>query len=827
MLITLFILAVIVLPFAIPLIIISLSNSKEEQPTPYRTAYPVNNYYNRNMPQYLNQPYSNAITQPQFPVMPQGSTGANITPPPVPVRPVPPKKNKPDMTVSNILFLMGTAFIVLSGLAFGVAGWVHTTHIGRVAIIAAASAVFLILSVVINKALRLSGTSVSFYILSTGLAATSFLTAGYYKLMGEWFSFSGDGVFALIATSCLIASIMLYAGNAVFQKLPLICTALSTTALTVLFGIVQVCDDIEIAAPVFIAAQALIIAALYVFKAAEGKKYELPIKIVGICAAALYGGIALIYVLASFFDPTISSITIITVIIAQLMYYGISKKINGLIYAESIVFSFLALIIGIYTANTASDKTATLTFSGIMIASYLIHRFVPALRSTFTESSTLSVSAFGALMCLTSMTRDSFMPEIIMVMINSALIGTYVFDKSKAKQIAAGVTAPFIPFLASIRLGDMISGNFSTGSNAYTICMSVFSMILIISAAIMNFMPRIAPVFNAKYPRKTNAALYTDLSFAGFILMFLSCAKELTYIPAAICLIHFAMSNKLRNNITAVFSSISFVIAIRTILRNSNIQSSTVNLIVMMCILILYMGISRFVYHNATICCTHEKLVIDPMLAAGWLPIALMLGTTRTACFFTLLGSAIYCGCFIKKNTSQTTASILLSTSTLLTAAALIARPFFLPESREVSSKITIAIIALTGLACRYIWREFKEASKYSSNTIFIMSFIALLFDAMIFDTALNTIFVMGIMILVLIISIAVRSKTWFIASAASLFTITVYATREYLMALHWWIYLFIAGIILIGIASINEYCKKNNETLKTSVAKKFSGWSW
>ena len=46
-------------------------------------------------------------------------------------------------------------------------------------------------------------------------------------------------------------------------------------------------------------------------------------------------------------------------------------------------------------------------------------------------------------------------------------------------------------------------------------------------------------------------------------------------------------------------------------------------------------------------------------------------------------------------------------------------------------------------------------------------------------------------------------------------------------MALNWWIYLFIAGVILIGLAAGNEYCKKNNETIKTSVIKKFSGWSW
>ena len=99
--------------------------------------------------------------------------------------------------------------------------------------------------------------------------------------------------------------------------------------------------------------------------------------------------------------------------------------------------------------------------------------------------------------------------------------------------------------------------------------------------------------------------------------------------------------------------------------------------------------------------------------------------------------------------------------------------------------------------------------------------------DALYFDTAVNTIFVMSVMLFVLIVSIMARSKTWFIASAASLFTITVYATREYLMALNWWIYLFLAGVTLIALAAGNEYCKKNNQTIKSSVAKRFSGWTW
>jgi hypothetical protein len=191
------------------------------------------------------------------------------------------------------------------------------------------------------------------------------------------------------------------------------------------------------------------------------------------------------------------------------------------------------------------------------------------------------------------------------------------------------------------------------------------------------------------------------------------------------------------------------------------------------------------------------------------------------------MAAAIYTACFIKKNTAPVTASILLTVTTALTAIALITRPFLIPSSAEISSKITIAIVALTGAACRFIWRKNTEAARYSSNAIFILSFIALLIDAIRFDNGANTIIVMTVMLLVLIVSIMARSKTWFITSASCLLIVTLYATREYLMALNWWIYLFFAGMILIALAAVNEYCKKNNETLRSSVVKRFSSWTW
>jgi hypothetical protein len=248
---------------------------------------------------------------------------------------------------------------------------------------------------------------------------------------------------------------------------------------------------------------------------------------------------------------------------------------------------------------------------------------------------------------------------------------------------------------------------------------------------------------------------------------------------------------------------------------------------IMSIVVILFTVISRVFYKESIFTSNNGKTKLDSLLVTSWLAILPMFGSTRTDAFFSLMAIAVFITGFIKKDTPYEKASVILTISTILAALAFITRPFLVPECAEVSNKITIGIFALTGFICQIIWRRYDQTAKSCANVIYILSFVSLLIDAIYFDTAANTIFVMIVMTIALIISIMARSKTWFVTSATSLFVITIFATKEYLTALNWWVYLFFTGIILIGLAVFNEYCKKNNETLKSAVAKKFSDWNW
>ena len=740
-----------------------------------------------------------------------------------------PKFRKHDMTVSNVLFLIGTVFVVLSGIAFGVASWVHTSNIGRVAIIAAAAIISLCLSAVVKKFIKLSGTSIAFYILGTGFVSTAILTSGYYRLMGNWLSFDGDGCSALLAFACATAAVMLFIGYFVFRKLPILYTAFSFSALTLLFTAIQIGDTYEYISFILIILEAIIMA--FALGVGKEKKSDLitAFKTVGTVTASSFGLISSMYVLSVLQRPTMFSYIIVTLIIIQLLYYGIKYRVRALFISEAAITSLLVIMASITVSNEEGKRYGFIVFAALMLLIYVIHRFVPVLKCIQNEILTLSFMILGAVICAVNMTAYAFIPELIIVVAVDFIITGYVFHKNETVQLVAGVSAPLLPLLITYYLINVFKDILDMDYKGVSaICWSSLALLFTVAAVTMMYISKKSEGLFSKLNKKTDAGIYSYLSFAGTLLIFAAMFDRYAAIPCAVCLIHFAVSNKLYNNITAIGSALAVSVTLFNFLYENDSVSRYIGLFVLVALFIFYMTISKFIYSKSLIEKKETRIIIDPMLFVGWL-IIIFIGAfqTRYTQFSILIALAVYCICFIKKNTSYTVASSLLSASAVLTASAIITRPFLIPESKEISSKITLAVAVLVGVACRFIWRKYADAAKISSQGIFISCFVALLIDDIVFDNAANTIAVMSIMISVLFVSIIIRSKTWFIISSSSLFIITVYTTRDYLMALNWWIYLFIAGIILIFLAAVNEYCKKNNETLKSSVAKRFSGWTW
>lgn len=77
----------------------------------------------------------------------------------------------------------------------------------------------------------------------------------------------------------------------------------------------------------------------------------------------------------------------------------------------------------------------------------------------------------------------------------------------------------------------------------------------------------------------------------------------------------------------------------------------------------------------------------------------------------------------------------------------------------------------------------------------------------------------------IFVASFFVRQKKWFLLGGVSLICIAFYMLMK--TGMQWWLYLLIAGMILIGVASANEMLKKRGESLKDKAGRFWEDWEW
>lgn len=134
-----------------------------------------------------------------------------------------------------------------------------------------------------------------------------------------------------------------------------------------------------------------------------------------------------------------------------------------------------------------------------------------------------------------------------------------------------------------------------------------------------------------------------------------------------------------------------------------------------------------------------------------------------------------------------------------------------------------IAMIGFFVLIDRLVWKN-----ETSRTLVFTSSWISLLIAgvAAIFSGDIIDSLIIGIAsFLMLVISFLFKLKRWFITASVAMILIVFYMTREFWAKIYWWIYLLLAGLILIGLAAANEKSKKNGEKLSNKVNRMFRDW--
>ena len=669
---------------------------------------------------------------------------------------------------TEIMLIIGTLFIVLSGIAFGCAEWVKTTPAGRVIIMITAVIMTSVTGEIFRRIIRLYRTAFTFGIISVILSAVTVMTAGFYGLFGEWLSYSGTDL--LFALSTLIAGTISFvqyriSGNRFF-KYPVF---LSVT-VSIIFLLLQSGND-KIAVLIMLSLQ-IIFTLFYVFKDIHDDILKKSVKISGI----VYGLCGMFYVVDTVLVPDSTSYTIMCAIWFQLIFYGIYLKNTNLKALQSITG---ILIIMIFVSDVFEyDNQQIILASSLLTLLYIGNRFIPYIRNTFSEILTLGFTVYVS---IASTTLDDNYALIVPVIV-SVLIASYTLNGNRFIQIIAGFGTPVMPLIITCSTYHY---------EMFVIIMSVATFLIM------------------RYTRrKSDTVLYANMIVSGIVLLLWSMdCPERIFMMYLACVVHVTVSCTLKNNFTGILSMMSFI------MLTDLLDLSDYKFLLFTSCLMLF---SKTVFRENLIV-RKSGTVYDIVTFSVW-TVFFMTGNS-----FTLpVMIAVYTMCLIRNRSSQATTEILLSVSAFFMALAMFNRPFFIPAD-IIDDKINLLIIVSMGIAYRYIWRRSPKISKILPEILYIVSFSGLTYDIMYYHRLLNTITGLTITGIVLVISFCKKSRIWFCTSSVSLVIITVWASIRYLGKADWWVYLFIAGTVFIGIASIGEYLRTKNR----SITQIFSDWKW
>jgi|GEM_PF-2418864 len=109
---------------------------------------------------------------------------------------------KQGISMAAMILILGVFFILIAGTIFATTTWNTLANPIRALIIFILPVFFIAVSFITDKFLKLSLTSKAFYYLGCFFIPVAFLAVSQFAILGEWFTLSGGGAYAILAT-CL------------------------------------------------------------------------------------------------------------------------------------------------------------------------------------------------------------------------------------------------------------------------------------------------------------------------------------------------------------------------------------------------------------------------------------------------------------------------------------------------------------------------------------------------------------------------------------------------------------------------------------------------
>lgn len=727
-----------------------------------------------------------------------------------------------NISSAKVLFGIGTTLVILAGFVFATAIWAHLSDAARTGLIALAGLLFFGISRIAQAKLKLPSTSTAFYVISAVFFLTSFLTGSYYELFGELICLTENPLISLAVGAGILAGfgafgVKLFGGTG-FRYMSLFSIAVSVSLIFAqisdsdIFGV----NDLRVFILMTTVASAFAAAYWFILKR---KDLDSPESHVLIMTRIAYAVGAVLMWFADMLDGDRSWLTLIVMI-----FITAESALYGIIFdkpAFKVIFSLLLTSAIFQACAMVNDKFCVeMIFTLGCIGALAVIKLTKRLYTVFSEVKLLSVAFIGALVQL----DNDFAPYGLIAL--AAVLAVMLINAFDIKCRLSKVCGALLPVpLAALTLFAAIEYEIvhevSLRSEPTLILLAVYIACAfafkLLSARenrfrIVSFSFELFACASVVLATGDSVTTVTSIAAIAFsILLVLEIGFKSTNIHAAIPVI------------TIFFGISSFGSAVGLSAEGLSVTGVILFAVFCVCSRIFFLeklyavrdGSYRFDLFSLAAVCSAV------LMAAEY-------GFSESMTFFLILAeAAVLFANFVRHGNSANTNSVLMVISMFSAAAALIERPFLIVDDGIAAPKITMLIILALGLALKKVRCNGEPVAPNLGNIVCAADYIFLLLDALFNETLFNTLLVLCISIIILTASFMAKKKSPFIMSACGILGLTLYIMRDFLAEIDWWVYLLLAGILLISIAAVNEYYKDKGESVKEKAGRFFEDWKW
>ena len=258
--------------------------------------------------------------------------------------------------------------------------------------------------------------------------------------------------------------------------------------------------------------------------------------------------------------------------------------------------------------------------------------------------------------------------------------------------------------------------------------------------------------------------------------------------------------------------------------------NESLQMIVWILIFLSMLVLSYLLHHGRNVVDFVEQkdVLIDWYTILNLVPLVYLLSQPRDSgwYFCGLLMLVVYVLCYYRRIHIMLDRPI-LSVASFIVCIAWWTQPFFLVPLMVRSEWRMLPLVLFSLFLYKGVWKRYEKVFSWIFCATVAICMIWQGTDA-VRGKVLVDVLILGVAaLIILVVSFWSKSKRWFLLAGITLVTLILYISKDFWLSLAWWIYLLAVGIILISLASINEYYKKKGEKHESRIKRLMQEWEW